>query len=193
MACSRHVNSLPYNKPADMIFVYIFIGLIIILLIVAAILPKFYNIEKTVIIKKPVVEVMKKVGNLNEYAVWNPWQQSDPAANKTITGIAGTPGHQYAWRGKKVGIGSLTINNIDDKHIHFDLQFLKPWKSTARDNWLFEPWGDGETKVTWQNSGNLPWPVARLMGPLLNKNLNHQFEQGLNNLKNLCEGSRATA
>jgi Polyketide cyclase / dehydrase and lipid transport len=171
-----------------MIFVFIFIGLIIILLIVAAILPKVYNIEKTAIIKKPVAEVMKRVGNLNEYAVWNPWQQSEPKATKIITGVAGTAGHQYAWRGKKVGVGSLTINNIDDKHIHFDLQFLKPWKSKAKDNWLFEAWGDGETKVTWQNSGNLPWPIARLMGPLLNKNLNHQFEQGLNNLKTLCEG-----
>jgi len=50
-----------------MIFVYIFIGLIIALLIIAAFLPKFYNVEKIVIIKKPVIEVMKRVSNLNEY------------------------------------------------------------------------------------------------------------------------------
>jgi hypothetical protein len=41
--------------------------------------------------------------------------------------------------------------------------------------------------VTWQNSGQLPWPIASLMGPMINKNLNHQFEQGLNNLKKMCE------
>ena len=97
------------------------------------------------------------------------------------------PGHQYAWRGKKVGMGSLTISDLDDRHIHFLLQFLKPWKAKAKDNWLFEAWGEGETKVTWENSGDLPWPMARLMGPLLNKNLNYQFEQGLINLKKLCE------
>jgi len=91
--------------------------------------------------------------------------------------------------GKKGDVGSLTLENKDDKHIHFLLEFFKPWKSKAKDNWHFEPWGDGsETKVTWQNSGDLPWPMARLMGPMINKNLNHQFETGLSNLKKLVEG-----
>jgi len=81
----------------------------------------------------------------------------------------------------------ITLASLDAKHIHFDLQFLKPWKAAAKDNWLFEHWGDDETKVTWENSGNLPWPMARLMGPLIHKNLNHQFETGLTNLKKSCE------
>jgi hypothetical protein len=48
---------------------------------------------------------------------------------------------------------------------------LKPWKSKAKDNWQFELSGDGETKVGWQNSGELPWPIAGLIGPIINKNL----------------------
>ena len=171
-----------------MIFVYIFICLIVTLLIISTLMPGTYNVEKSTIIKKPVEEVMNRVGNLNEYAVWNPWQQSDKNSSKTITGAANTPGHQYAWQGKKIGKGNLTIKSMDNKHIHFELEMLKPWKSNAKDDWLFEPWGGDETKVTWQNSGNLPWPIARLMGPLINKNLNHQFETGLDNLKKMCEG-----
>ena len=172
-----------------MIFIYILLGIIVTLLIAASLMPKAYNVEKTIVIKKPATEVKNRVGNLNEYSVWNPWQQSDPSASKMITGTSNTPGHKYAWEGKKVGVGSLTINKIDDKYIHFDLEFLKPWKSKAKDNWMFEQWGDGgETKVTWQNSGDLPWPMARLMGPMINKNLNHQFEIGLDNLKKMCEG-----
>ena len=171
-----------------MIVVYIIIGLIALLLIISAMLPKSYNVEKSAIINKSVIDVMNRVGDLNYYRQWNPWQQMDPSAKSTITGTPKTPGHKYGWEGKKVGVGSLTLRDIDEKHIHFDLEFLKPWKSKAKDNWLFEPWGDGETKVTWQNSGNLPWPIARLMGPILNKNLNYQFEKGLNNLKKLCEG-----
>ena len=172
-----------------MIFVYIIIGLIALLLIIAALLPKVYNVEKIIVISKPVADVMNRVGNLNFYSQWNPWQQMDKTATNNITGTALTPGHKYAWEGKKVGVGSLTLNNMDDKHIHFDLEFLKPWKSKAKDNWLFEQWGDGnETKVTWQNSGQLPWPIASLMGPMIVKNLNHQFEQGLDNLKKMCEG-----
>lgn len=171
-----------------MIILYILLGLIITLLLIAAIMPKVYNVEKTIIIKKPKADVMGRVADLNHYSKWNPWQQSDPTATNTITGSAGTPGHKYAWVGKKVGMGSLTITNTDDKHIHFDLEFLKPWKAKAKDNWLFEPWGDGETKITWQNSGELPWPMARLMGPMIIKNLNYQFTRGLDNLKKMCEG-----
>lgn len=172
-----------------MIVIYILPALIIGLLVVALLLPKNYNVEKSTIIKRTVAAVMDKVGNLNFYSQWNPWQQSDPTARSTVTGTPKTPGHKYAWEGKKVGVGSLTLNNIDEKHIHFALEFLKPWKSKAKDNWLFEPWGDGsETKVTWQNSGDLPFPMARLMGPMISKNLNHQFEVGLANLKKMCEG-----
>jgi hypothetical protein len=170
-----------------MIVVYIFVSMIATLLIIAALMPKIFNIEKTIVIIRPVGDVMDKVSNLNYYSQWNPWQQSDPTTKKDITGSAKTPGHKYAWEGKKVGMGSLTLNSIDDKHIHFDLEFLKPWKSKAKDNWLFEQWGDGETKVTWQNSGALPWPIARLMGPMLQKSLSKQFEQGLDNLKKMCE------
>lgn len=171
-----------------MIFVYIFIGLIAMLLIIAALMPKRFVIEKTTVINKPVGEVMAKVGDLNFYRQWNPWQQMDPGATATITGTPKTPGHKYQWEGKKVGLGTLTLREIDTKHIHFHIEFRKPWKSQAVDNWLFEPWGDLETKVTWQNSGDLPWPIARLMGPVLTKNLDHQFEKGLNNLKNMVEG-----
>ncbi len=172
-----------------MIFVYILLGLVVTLLVAAALMPKAYNVEKSTVIRKPVKEVMERVGNFNQYAAWNPWQQMEPAATKTITGTPNTPGHKYAWQGKKIGMGSLTINHLDEKHIHIDLVFLKPWKAVAKDNWLFEPWGDGsETKVTWQNSGGLPWPMARLMGPMINKNLNHQFGVGLENLKKACEG-----
>ena len=172
-----------------MIVVYIILGLIAALLVIAALMPKNYNIEKSTIIKKRAADVMNKVGDLNSYSQWNPWQQMDPTAKATISGAPKTAGHTYAWQGKKTGVGSLTLNSFDDKHLHFDLEFLKPWKSKAKDNWLFEPWGDGnETKVTGQNSGELPWPIARLMSPMINKNLNHQFETGLSNLKQLCEG-----
>jgi len=176
-------------KPPVMIFVFIFIGLVLAVLLIAALMPSHYQVEKSAIIDKPVSEVMDKVGDLNHYAAWNPWQQMDPSATKTVSGIPKTSGHKYAWQGKKVGLGSLTVTGIDNKHIHFDLQFVKPWKSHAKDNWLFEEWGNAGTKVTWQNSGELPWPMARLMGPIINKNLNHQFEKGLNNLKRMVESS----
>lgn len=163
------------------------VALVLLALVLAALLPGKYNVEKSVIIHKPKDAVMDKVADLHNYAKWNPWQQSEPNSKSEITGTPKMPGHKYYWNGKKIGEGSLTLRNIDQKHVHFNLEFLKPWKSVANDNWLFEEWGNGETKVTWQNNGALPWPMARLMGPILSKTLNKQFDTGLNNLKNLCE------
>lgn len=171
-----------------MLLLYIVLGLFAVLLIAASLLPKSYNVEKNIIIKRPADYVMQRISDLNYYSQWNPWQQSDPSAKSTITGTAGQSGHKYAWEGKKVGVGSLTLLSMDAKHIHFDLQFIKPMNSKASDNWLFESWGDGsETKVTWQNSGELPFPIGRLMGPMISGQLNKQFVQGLESLKKLCE------
>jgi len=170
-----------------MIVLYILLGIIAFLLIVALLLPGKYHIEKTAIIKNTVAEVKARVADLNHYASWNPWQKTDPGAKSTITGTPQEKGHRYAWEGKKVGVGSLTLRDIDNKHVHFNLEFIKPFKSKASDDWMFEEWGQGETKVTWSNNGELPFPIARLIGPGLKKTLAKQFEEGLNNLKQLCE------
>lgn len=175
-----------------MLILYIVAGIVavmVIILIVALFLPGRYYIEKRIIIAKPKDYVMDKVADLNHYASWNPWQKKEPGGASDITGTPKTAGHCYRWEGKKIGVGSLTLRNIDKRHIHFYLDFVKPWKASAHDDWLFEEWGTGDTKVTWQNSGDLPYPIARLLGPMLNKKLEKQFGEGLQNLKNLCEGN----
>lgn len=97
-------------------------------------------------------------------------------------------GHKFAWDGKKIGQGSLTIKGFTaPQEITLDLEFIKPWKSIALDSWTFDDLHNGSTKVVWENNGPLTYPMARLMGPMINKNLNQQFEQGLKNLKELCE------
>lgn len=161
--------------------------LIVAALLIAALLPNSYLVEKSIIVTKPVADVMGKVADLNWYAQWNPWQKTEPDSLQEITGTPKAVGHRYRWKGKKIGEGSLTLRDIDSKHVHFDLEFLKPWRANASDNWVFEEWGTGETKITWQNNGDLPYPIGRLMGLLINKNLQKQFEQGLLNLKSLCE------
>jgi len=170
-----------------MIIIYILAGLIVGLLILAAFMPRTYKIEKTVVISRPLPEVRDRIINLENYSKWNPWQQMDPAAQKRITGRAGAPGHKYEWNGKKVGNGSLTLRETDDHNANFDLEFIKPMKSKAKDNWHFDPVSENETRVTWNNHGDLPYPSARLIGPLLKKNLDKQFNDGLSNLKKMCE------
>ena len=170
-----------------MIILYVIFGIAAFVLLVAAILPGKYVIERSIVINRPVAEVYNRVADLNHYKEWNPWQKQDPDALATITGEQGHVGHKYQWSGKKVGEGHLTIRSTTPgKAINFDLQFLKPWKAQAIDAWDFTNTSEG-TKTVWRNTGELPFPIARLMGPSLNKQLCKQFEQGLQSLKEVCE------
>lgn len=172
-----------------MVFVYALFCLIIGLLVIAAMLPDRYHVEQFTVIKKSIRDVMERVSDLNYYAKWNPWQMHEKDGRYEISGTPKLPGHKYSWQGRKTGIGSLTLRNLDSRHVHFDLEFIKPWKARAKDDWVFEEWGSGETKVIWQNNGQLPFPLGRLMGPMLKKSLDKQFAKGLSNLKNLCEAA----
>lgn len=171
-----------------MVVVYILMALIALLLIIAALLPGKYSIKKEIVIAKPAAHVYSRVADLNYYRDWNPWHKMEPAAVSKIEGTPATVGHKFAWDGKKIGQGSLTIKGLTaPQEITLDLEFIKPWKSMALDCWTFDDLNNGSTKVVWENSGPLQFPMARLMGPMINKNLNQQFEQGLKNLKELCE------
>lgn len=171
-----------------MIVLYIILGLIAVTLIIAAVMPGKYVIEKEILITQPPSVVFEKIADFNYYRQWNPWQKSEPTAKYKMTGVPATIGHSYEWEGKKIGSGSLTVRSLNPyNNIELDLEFIKPWKSKALDNWKFEDLKNGSTKVIWHNSGPLPYPVGRLMGPVISKNLNDQFIQGLNSLKKMCE------
>jgi ribosome-associated toxin RatA of RatAB toxin-antitoxin module len=152
-----------------------------------AIMPGKYEVEKSITINKSADVVYDKIANLNHYREWNPWAKMEPTAKVEITGTPKTLGHKYHWTGKKIGEGFLQIRSFkENETLDIHLEFLKPWKSLANDCWAFKQEGNG-TKVTWTNDGPLPFGMARLMGPMITKNLNKQFDEGLQNLKQLCE------
>lgn len=171
-----------------MIVIYIFVGLFSAVFIIAALMPSSYSIQKSIVVNAPPQKIFENVADLNRYKDWNPWQKMEPQSKTTITGTPATPGHKFEWEGKKIGMGSLTIRDVKPyTDVHIDLEFLKPWKSKANDIWKFEATGSNQVKITWSNNGPLAYPMARLMSPMINKNLNAQFEAGLKSLKELCE------
>jgi ribosome-associated toxin RatA of RatAB toxin-antitoxin module len=170
------------------IILYIILGLIATILFIALVLPKNYKVTKSIVINSDLSKCYDMVADLNNYRDWNPWSKMEPDAKKTITGTPKTIGHQYDWEGKKIGIGRLTVKKVDtNKSVDLDLEFFKPFQSKADDNWVFEQMPNNQVKVIWSNRGELPLLAARLMGPMITKNLNQQFEQGLASIKELCE------
>ncbi len=178
---------LKHPKPTTIIILYVILGIIALVLLIAAGLPGKYLIKKSIVINRPGAEVYNKGAGLNYYCQWNPWQKTDPDAKSVISGDPLHIGHKYEWNGKKVGEGSLTVRSVTPgKAINFDLRFLKPFKSQAIDAWDFIQTNEG-TRIVWRNNGQLPFPVARLIGSSMNKQVNQQFEERLQSLKEVCE------
>jgi hypothetical protein len=170
-----------------MIVLYSILGVILLVLLIALILPGKYTVEKTMEMNASAEKCYDMVADLNNYRDWNPWSKMEPDAQKTITGTPKTPGHSYEWVGKKIGHGKLTVKSVEtNRSAVLDLEFFKPFKSKADDIWSFSQNG-GKTTVNWKNTGPLPFPMARLMGPMITKNLDKQFVEGLNNIKQIVE------
>ena len=166
---------------------FIIIALVITLLIIAAILPGKFNIEHNAIIKRAAKDVINKVSDLNHFAILNSFEEGEAKGSFAIHGSPKCIGHAYSWKDQKVGTGILVITDINESHVYFDLQIIKPWKLRARSNWFFEEWGNGETKVIWQNHGNFSFPLTRLIGKIILRTLNHRSRMTLIKLKRLCE------
>ncbi len=156
-------------------------------LVIAAFLPSNYAVERSIEISKAPEVVFGQVVDFNNYLKWNPWSKMEPNAKNTISGAQGEVGASWHWEGDTVGTGSLTIAKIEpNKMIQSKLAFLAPYQSEASDSWTFESTTAG-TKVIWHNTGELPYPVMRYMGLMMEGMLGPQFEQGLRDLKAQCE------
>ncbi len=158
---------------------------VVAFLVVAAFLPKDYQVTRSTSIDAPPVIVFAQVNDLKLWTDWSPWAAMDPSM-KTMYGATSVgEGASYSWKGDKVGEGELTILSSDMPHsiktrVTFDGQ------GEGQGEWLFEP-ENGGTRATWTMNGNLPWPTARYFGPIMDKMLGPQFEDGLQRLKTKAE------
>lgn len=167
------------------------VALIALALVVAAVLPSQAHVERSIVVDAPDSAVYAAVADFTVWEVWNPWTKMEPGAERSISGEPGTVGSTWRWSGDTIGIGSLTIAEMDPyASIRSKLVFEAPRESQADDIWRFES-VDGGTRVTWIYDGPLGYPVERLFGPFLDGMLGPQYEQGLSDLKEYVESQAA--
>jgi hypothetical protein len=172
---------------------YAVLAIVAVFLIVGALLPASYTVERSIEIAKPPAVVYRHVSDYNAWLEWSPWPKTEPTAKQTVTGEPGVVGMTWSWEGEQVGVGSMTLAAVDEgKSIHSKLVFKEPMTSEADDYVLLEPTENG-TKVTWRNTGGLPYPVGRYFGLGVEGMLGPQFEEGLESLKALCESQEEPA
>ena len=128
------------------------------------------------------------MNDFHEWPAWSPWEDVDPALQRTYSGPDSGVGAHYAWSGnRKAGSGSMEITSSTPEEIDLRLSFLKPWKATNDVTFTLVPVGGG-TEVTWRMTGEQKGAAA-VFGKVFNmdKLLGKDFEKGLARLKAAAE------
>jgi hypothetical protein len=128
------------------------------------------------------------VNDFHEWPAWSPWEDVDPALQRTYSGPDSGVGAHYAWSGnRRAGSGSMEITSSTPDEIDLRLSFLRPWKATNDVTFTLVPAGDG-TEVTWRMTGEQKGAAA-VFGKVFNMDrlLGKDFEKGLARLKAAAE------
>ncbi|MBL7732214.1 MAG: SRPBCC family protein [Chitinophagaceae bacterium] len=173
-----------------MIVVYILVGIIVALLLIALVIPKEMNATRDIIINKPVGEVFNYIKYLRNQHNYSKWATLDPNMKNEYRGTDGAPGFVNSWTGnKKVGQGEQEITGVEEgKALHTDLRFIKPFKSFAKSSIRTEAVDAGSTRVSWGFESKMNYPM-NIMKLFMNmeKMIGNDFSTGLQNLKNVLE------
>ncbi|MGA9604651.1 MAG: SRPBCC family protein [Methyloceanibacter sp.] len=170
----------------------ILIVLIVIIaafLVIVAIQPSEFRVERTTAIAAPADAVFAQVNDLHKWDAWSPWAKLDPAAKITFDGPDAGQGAAMSWSGNdKVGEGKMTIvESHPNDDIKIKVDFAKPFKGSIGSEFAFKPDGD-KTDVTWAMTGHRTF-VQKAFCLVLNgdKMLGGDVEKGLAQLKSVAE------
>ena len=153
-----------------------------------------YEVVRTTTVRADPARVHALVDDFHRWSQWSPWEDLDPAMERTYVGPDSGVGARYAWRGnRKAGQGSMEITGSEPERVEIDLHFLKPFRSSQRIEFRLTPegtdsTGTAATEVTWRMTGRHAG-ITGLVGRLvdLDRLVGRDFERGLARLKVVAE------
>ena len=163
-------------------------GIIALLLILALFLKKEHYVKREIIINAPRQKVFDYVKLLKNQEEFNKHAMAAPDRKREFKGTDGTVGYIYSWSGdKNAGVGEKEIKNIiEGKRIEAEIRFVKPMRATASIIMDTESLSDGQTQLSWSNSGTLKYPL-NIMIPMMEKHVVKDMDSSLSTLKNILE------
>jgi uncharacterized protein YndB with AHSA1/START domain len=85
------------------------LAIIAIFLIVVALQPSEFHVERTATIAAPPATVFDQVNDFHKWDAWSPWAKLDPNAKITFEGPPSGTGTIMTWAGdNEVGEGKMT-------------------------------------------------------------------------------------
>jgi Polyketide cyclase / dehydrase and lipid transport len=173
-----------------MIALYIVLGLIALVILLALVAPKNYHVSRSVTVNKPIAEVFNYIKYVKKQNEWSPWKKKDPNMKQEYIGTDGEVGFLAKWEGNKdVGTGEQEITKVvENKSLESQLRFFKPWKSQSNAFITVDEIDANSTKVTWGFSGvNKPPSNIFFLFFNMDKTVGKDFQEGLNDLKHNLE------
>jgi hypothetical protein len=156
---------------------------------IGLLLPGNTHIERAIDIAAPAPAVFDHINELKNWAKWSPFVAYDPNmkviySEPSSAGI----GASYAWIGNDhVGEGKMTITETKPtEKVRFKMAFKGGDPANA--DFIIAAKDSTTTKVVWtfdQDTGMNP--LSRWFGIAMNSFLGPDYEQGLANLKAVCE------
>jgi len=167
-------------------------GLIVLLLLIAAVMKKGYSLERTIVVNKGLDDTYHFVSSIETQDSWSKWANLDPDMKKQYIGTDRTVGFVSKWDSphKNVGSGEQEIKKlIPNQRVETEMRFLKPFKSVAHGYFTTTSVDENQTKVAWGFTGSMPYPFNIMLVMInMEKMLGDDFEEGLANLKKKIEG-----
>ena len=165
------------------------IVVILVILGMALMQPDSFKVQRSAAIKAPPAKVMGYLNDFHQWVTWSPWEKLDPNMQRSFEGPASGKGAVYAWSGNdEVGQGRMEIieNNMPSQ-LAIKLDFIKPFASSNRTEFVLQPQGDA-TMVTWTMTGPSQF-ITKLMSVFvsMDKMIGKDFEKGLAQLKEVAE------
>lgn len=171
---------------------YVAVGLVLVALIAAALMPKSYTVTVSETINRPKAEVydyLKIFANQKEYSEWT---KPDPNLQPIISGVDGTVGSKSYWKSSNpdVGEGSQTITAMSENEIALDLEFISPMEGHGKVLNKFETKDSTTTIVTVSTTFDAPFPM-NLPSILIGKPMIEKTEkQIMVNVKQIMEAKK---
>ena len=144
------------------------------------------NTQASIEIAASVASVHSVIVNFRTWPVWSPWLYLEPDAQVDYRGTIGEVGHGYDWSGQKVGAGGMTLIRTTGAQVECDLQFLKPFKSSARVTFDLQEISADLTCVTWHMDSQLPIFLFFMTGTMSGM-IRSDYRRGLMMLKDYVE------
>jgi hypothetical protein len=167
------------------------VGLIVLLLIIAAFSKKKYSVSTEITIKQPKQLVFDYLKLLKNQDNFSKWALMDPSMSKEYRGTDGTVGFVSAWDSNKknVGKGEQEIRKIKEgEQIDFEIRFIKPFAGLAQAYLTTDSLSDEVTLVKWGFTSKMAYPMnLMLLVMSMEKNIADDLHTGLLNLKKLLE------